>query len=68
MSATTNQIGSSWMDRWNALSAGVTDGFNRLLLTVFGSSNERFVRKIGYSRPNKPGAVHQVVNLSLIHI
>ncbi|MFM7113952.1 MAG: preprotein translocase subunit SecA, partial [Planctomycetota bacterium] len=66
MSATTNQIGSSWMDRWNDLTARITDGFNRVLLTLFGSSNERFVRRIGYSRANRAGAVHQVTAGSIL--
>ena len=66
MSTTSNQIGTSWLDRWNALSAGVTDGFNRLLLRVFGSSNERIIRRVGYYRANRAGAVHQVTKGSIL--
>ena len=33
---------------------------------MFGSSNERYVRRLGYVRPNKPGATHTVMPGSLL--
>src|SRR5580693_7652236 len=32
-----------------------SDTFGRWLMRLFGSSNERYVRDLGYIRPNKPG-------------
>ena len=44
---------------WEKVTDSVTaffDGAGKVLTRMMGSSNERYVRKLGYIRPNKPGA------------
>ncbi len=57
----SNQIKSTWTDRWSTFSASVMDGFNRFFLVILGNENVRRVRKMGYIRANSPGAKHTVV-------
>ncbi|MCE2806629.1 MAG: preprotein translocase subunit SecA, partial [Gemmataceae bacterium] len=63
---TSNQIKTTWSDRWSTFSTGVMDGLNRFFLTVLGNENVRRVRKLGYVRPNVAGAQHTVVPGSLL--
>jgi preprotein translocase subunit SecA len=49
-------------DRLSAFSEGV----GKFLTRLFGASNERYVRALGYVRPNKPGAERTVVPGSLL--
>ena len=54
---------------WEKVSDGVTtflDGAAKFLTNMVGSSNERYVRQLGYVRPNKAGAQHSVVPGSLL--
>ena len=54
---------------WEKLGDGLTafsEGFARVLTRVLGSSNERFIRSLGYLRPSDPGKPHQVVPGSLL--
>src|SRR5262245_18858322 len=44
-----------------------TEGVGRFITRLFGSSNERYVRKLGYVRPATPGATHTVTPGSLLH-
>ena len=62
----SNQIKSTWTDRWSTFSASVMDGFNRFFLVILGNENVRRVRKMGYIRANSPGAKHTVVPGSLL--
>src|SRR5271166_5170794 len=54
---------------WETLSDGLS-GFSekvgRFLTRMLGASNERYVRKLGYIRPNKVGATHTVLPGSLL--
>ena len=63
---TSNQIKTTWSDRWSTFSTGVMDGLNRFFLTVLGNENVRRVRKLGYVRPNVAGAQHTVVPGSVL--
>ncbi len=54
---------------WEKVSDGVTtflDGAAKLITNMVGSSNERYIRQLGYVRPNKAGAQHTVVPGSLL--
>jgi preprotein translocase subunit SecA len=54
---------------WEKVTDGVTafvDGAGRMLTNVMGSSNERYVKQLGYLRPNKPGAEAAVTPGSLL--
>ena len=54
---------------WEKVSDGVTtflDGAAKLITNMVGSSNERYIRQLGYVRPNKPGAEHTVVPGSIL--
>src|ERR1700680_4329697 len=54
---------------WEKVTDGVSsffDGAAKALTNVLGSSNERYVKQLGYIRPNKPGAEHTVVPGSLL--
>ena len=39
----------------------------RFLMRLFGSSNERYVKNLGYIRPSTPGAQASVIPGSLLH-
>jgi preprotein translocase subunit SecA len=41
--------------------SGFSDFFGRFLLRLFGSSNERYIRKMGYLSPKKPGEMLQIL-------
>jgi preprotein translocase subunit SecA len=49
-------------DRLSAFSEGV----GKFLTRLFGASNERYIRALGYVRPNKPGVQHTVIPGSLL--
>ena len=56
---------------WEKVTDGVSaffDGAGKFLTRMMGSSNERYVRQLGYIRPNKPGAEPTVTpgSISLI--
>ena len=54
---------------WDKLGDGLTsvqEGFGRFLTGLFGSSNERVIRSMGYVRAPKPGVPHSVVPGSLL--
>ncbi len=64
--ATEAQIDISiWEKIGDGLSA-FAENVGRFLTRLFGASNERYVRNLGYLRPNKAGAVHTVVPGSLL--
>src|SRR3954468_24542345 len=57
----------SW---WETIGDGLTafqEGVGRFLMRLFGSSNVRYVRKLGYVRPAQAGAQHTVTPGSLLH-
>ncbi len=64
--AESNQIELSLWERLNQGLGKVSDGFGNLLLKVFGSRNERYVRSLGYNRLNREGAVHEVIRGSYL--
>jgi preprotein translocase subunit SecA len=54
---------------WEKLGDGLSafsEGVGRFLLRLFGSSNERYVNRLGYIRPKSPGAPHSVIPGSLL--
>src|ERR1700675_2392718 len=54
---------------WEKVTDGVSaffDRASRMLTNVLGSSNERYVKQLGYVRPNKPGAEATVTPGSLL--
>src|SRR4051812_25205278 len=54
---------------WEKLGDGFTafqEGVGRFLMRLFGSSNVRYVRKLGYVRASQPGAQHTVTPGSLL--
>src|SRR5215475_6332207 len=56
----------SW---WEKIGDGITafqEGVGRFLMRLFGSSNVRYVRKLGYLRAAQPGAQHTVTPGSLL--
>lgn len=62
---TSTESGSFWEKIGDGLSA-ISEGVSRLLLRVFGSANERYVRKLGYIAPRKPDEQAQVTPGSLL--
>src|SRR5262249_48296794 len=60
MSTETSMDVSFWEKLSDGLSA-FSEGVGKFLMRLFGSSNERYVRKLGYLRAAKPGAEHTVV-------
>jgi preprotein translocase subunit SecA len=54
---------------WEKLSDGLSafsEGVGKFFLNLFGSSNERIIRSLGYVRASQPGAVHTVIPGSLL--
>ncbi|MFQ3649516.1 MAG: preprotein translocase subunit SecA, partial [Gemmataceae bacterium] len=54
---------------WEKLSDGLSafsEGVGKFFLNLFGSSNERTIRSLGYVRAAQPGAVHTVIPGSLL--
>jgi preprotein translocase subunit SecA len=54
---------------WERIGDGLsafTEGISRFLTRLLGASNERYVSKLGYIRPNKPGATHTVTPGSIL--
>ena len=56
---------SFWEKLGDGLSA-FSEGLGSFILRLMGSSNERYVRKLGYVRASKPGATHTVIPGSLL--
>src|SRR5439155_23492472 len=49
---------------WEKLGDGLTafsEGVSRFLTRLLGSSNERYIRKLGYIRSNDPKVAHTVI-------
>src|SRR4051812_31000135 len=65
MSTDTKMEVSLWEKLGDGLSA-FSENAGRFLMRLFGSSNERYIRKLGYVRPAKPGAQHTVIPGSLL--
>jgi preprotein translocase subunit SecA len=60
---------STVSDLWDKLGDGLnafSEGFGRFLMRLFGSSNERYVRKLGYIRARSSDATHTVIPASLL--
>ena len=55
------QLELSLWERFNQWMNRFSEGVGSLLLGVFGSRNERFVKSLGYKRVNRAGAVHDVI-------
>jgi preprotein translocase subunit SecA len=54
---------------WERLSDGLSafsEGVSNFLTRLMGSSNERYVRKLGYIRPSRPGVTATVIAGSLL--
>jgi preprotein translocase subunit SecA len=65
MSTATSMDVSLWDKLGDNLSA-FSDGVGRFLTRLFGSSNERYVRKLGYIRATSAGTTHTVIPGSLL--
>jgi preprotein translocase subunit SecA len=67
---TTEDTTPIWLTNlWEKVSDGVSsffDGAGTAITRMLGSSNERYVRQLGYIRPNKPGAEPAIVPGSLL--
>ena len=55
MSTETSMDVGFWEKLGDGLSA-FSEGLGKFLLGLFGSSNERYVRKLGYIRAREPGS------------
>jgi preprotein translocase subunit SecA len=65
MSTETSMDVSFWEKLGDGLSS-FSEGVGKFLLRLFGSSNERYVRGLGYIRPSSPDATHTVIPGSLL--
>jgi preprotein translocase subunit SecA len=65
MSTETTMDVGFWEKLGDGLSA-FSEGIGRFLMRLFGSSNERYIRKLGYIRPANPNASHTVIPGSLL--
>jgi preprotein translocase subunit SecA len=65
MSSQTSMDVGFWEKLGDGLSA-FSEGFGKFLMGLFGSSNERFVRSLGYVRASVAGATHTVLPGSLL--
>src|SRR5262245_38037936 len=66
---TENQAPSAAVSFWEKLGDGLTaftEGVSRFLTRLLGTSNERYVRKLGYVPPAAPGAQPTVIPGSLL--
>src|SRR5262249_51084519 len=70
MSTDTTVESGGWLEAvWDRISSGISafmEGSSKLLTRLFGSSNERYIRSMGYVRADKPGASHTVTPNSLL--
>ncbi len=66
MSTDTSLPEASFWEKLGERLSGLTETFSRLLLRLFGSSNERYVRKLGYISPKKPGEAPEITPGSLL--
>src|SRR5688572_7153904 len=60
---------STEMSFWEKLGerlSGLSESVSRLLLRLFGDSNERYVRKLGYIPARKPGEAAQIIPGSIV--
>src|SRR5262249_46959039 len=65
MSTSSSMDVSFWEKLGDGLSA-FSAGFSRFLTRLMGSSNERYVHKLGYIRASKSEATHTVIPGSLL--
>src|SRR5437870_362307 len=66
MATDPNMEPGFWEKLGDKLSA-FSDAVGRWLTRLFGSSNERYIREMGYLRANKAGATPTIVPGSLLH-
>src|SRR5262245_28337404 len=64
--ATETPSESSFWERLGERLSGITEAISKLLLRLFGSSNERYIRKLGYLSPKKPTDSPQITAGSLL--
>ncbi|MFO0846789.1 MAG: preprotein translocase subunit SecA, partial [Gemmataceae bacterium] len=65
--STDTKMDSTFWDKLQDGFSAFSDGVGKFFLRLLGSSNERYVRNLGYVRPPKPGAQHTVIAGSLLH-
>src|SRR5437870_13420486 len=58
---TSANMEASFWEKLGERLSGLSDYFGRFLLRLFGSSNERYIRKLGYLSPKKPGEAPQII-------
>jgi preprotein translocase subunit SecA len=56
----------SFLERLGDGLSSFSENVGKFLMRLFGSSNERYVRKLGYIRSNAPGVTHTVIPGSLL--
>ncbi|MFO0926626.1 MAG: preprotein translocase subunit SecA [Gemmataceae bacterium] len=66
MSTEQGKMDSGFWDKLGDGLSAFSDGVSRFLTRLFGSSNERYIRKLGYIRPSRPGEPHTVIPGSLL--
>lgn len=64
--ATDSKVEAGFLEKVGEAFSSFSEGFGRFLTRLLGASNERLVKKLGYIRPNKPGAAHTVIPNSLL--
>ncbi len=67
--ATDTSTSTSMENFWGTIADGLSaasDGISRFLTRLFGASNERYVRKLGYIRASDPTKPHSVIPGSLL--
>src|SRR5437588_6154850 len=66
MATGTKDVDVSFFEKLGDGLSSASEGFVRFLTRLLGSSNENYVRKLGYLRPRGPGQPHKVVPGSLL--
>ncbi len=62
----TATVNASFLERLGDGLSAFSDNVSRFLTRLMGSSNERYVRKLGYIRAKTPGSTHTVIPGSLL--
>jgi preprotein translocase subunit SecA len=66
MSTTDTSAGVGFWEKLGDGLSSFSETIGRFLTRLFGSSNERYVKTLGYVRPATPGATHSVIPGSIL--
>jgi preprotein translocase subunit SecA len=64
--ATDPNMDLKWYEKLGDALSGFSDAVGRWLMALFGSSNERYIREMGYLRSKTPGITHNAKPGSLL--